>query len=429
MNSLLTKVLTLFMAFAASLPGQQVIDGVAAIVGERIILKSDILQLANMAAIQNRVNLLQQPGALELFQSQALESIITQYILVAQAKIDSLDDIDPEQVDQALDQQMDQIMAQVGTEENFFTAVGQTVRDFRREKWDTIRDQLIAEKFRAEKIKPVTISRPEVRAFFEAYKDSLPAIQTRAEISQLALIIEPGPESRASALVTINDLRAQLSGGADFSILASSYSEDPGSAARGGELGLVLRSELVPAFERAAFNLGPDEISDVVRSKFGYHIIQAIDKQGEKINVRHILITAKPSAQDRQLALDQVRELYFILQEEPALFDSLATGLAASSGREGEAASPYVGWVELGQLPSEAYRSALFGAKPGDITPPFETSDGFHILKIHDIKEGGPANLEGYYPQIESLALQQKQAQYLNSWLIMARKQLFIKIL
>ncbi|MCH8328130.1 MAG: peptidylprolyl isomerase, partial [Candidatus Marinimicrobia bacterium] len=411
MKLLLTKAMILSVVLAASLSGQQVVDGVAAIVGERIILKSDVLQLANMAAIRNRVNLLEQPGAMELYQSQALETMITQFILVAQAKIDSLDDIDPGQVDQALDQQMDQILAQVGTEENFFNAVGQTVRDFRREKWDTIRDQLIADKFRSEKIKQVTISRPEVRAFFEAYKDSLPDIETRAEISQLALIIEPGPESRESALAVINDLHAQILGGADFSTLASSHSQDPGSAVRGGELGFVLRNDLVPAFEKAAFALATDEISSVVESKFGYHIIQAIAKQGEKINVRHILIIAKPSAQDRQMALEKVRDLYFLLQEEPALFDSLALGLAASGGTKDAAPSPYVGWVELSSLPSEAYRSALFGAKPGDITPPFETPEGFHILKIHDIKDGGPASLEEYYPQIERIALQKKQAQ------------------
>lgn len=409
------------------LSGQDALDGIAAMVGEKIILKSDVLQLANMAAIQRGINLLQNPAALEAYQGQALQSLVTQSILVAQAKIDSLDEIPSDQVDKALEEQIQSILAQVGSEENFVAAVGQSLREFRRDRWETVRDQLIAERYQQEKFSRVTISRPEVESFFHAYKDSIPAVDTRVELSQITYPIRAGSEALDSALSLITDLRQQIMSGADFSTLAIEHSTDPVSAARGGELGFVRRGDLVPEFEQTAFNLEEGEISDIVVTVFGFHIMELIARQGEKINVRHILISATADSRDRDRVLEEVRNAYFKLVEEPEIFDSLA--LKASASSKGTPKSPYLGWIELTRLPSDAYRSAVFGAHAGDITPPFETEEGFHLLKIIDIKAGGPPNLANYYPQIEKLALQQKQFQYLEGYLERVRNRLFIKIL
>ena len=409
------------------LAGQEALDGIAAMVGEKIILKSDVLQLANMAAIQRGINLLENPAALEAYQGQALQSLVTQSILVAQAKIDSLDDIPSDQVDQALEQQIQSILAQVGSEDNFAEAVGQSLREFRRDRWETVRDRLIAERYQQEKFNRVTISRPEVESFFQAYKDSIPSVDTRVELSQITYPIQAGPDAKEKALGLITDLRQQILSGTDFSTLAIEHSADPVSASRGGELGFVRRGDLVPEFEQTAFNLEAGEISDIVATVFGFHIMELIARQGEKINVRHILISATADAADRDRVLEEVRKAYFMLVEEPELFDSLA--LRASTSSNGAAKTPYLGWIELSRLPSDAYRSAVFGANSGDITPPFETEDGFHLLKILDIKKGGPPNLVNYYPQIEKLALQQKQFQYLEGYLERVRNRLFIKIL
>jgi len=123
--------------------------------------------------------------------------------------------------------------------------------------------------------------------------------------------------------------------------------------------------------------------------------------------------------------LNDIRELYFLLTENPALFDSLVDSLSVYEDSPQDLG--YIGWIEFSSLPAESYRSALFGSAPGEIAPPFETEEGFHILKVIDIKEGGMPTLEEYYPQIETMALRQKQADYLSSWLENKRKEVFIK--
>lgn len=426
MKSFWIKLLLCLPLLSAAQDDDQVLDGIAAMVGDKIILKSDVLQLANMVALQNQVDIMQNPAARQAFETRALESLITQNILIARAKIDSLDDISADRVDQALEQQMDNIMAQVGTEENFLAVVGQTVRDFRRERWDMVRDQLVAEQYQKDRIGKVTITRPEVLAFFESYRDSLPQIDKRVEISQITLPIQAGLLAQSAAQTLAHAVRERVQAGESFADLAAEYSQDPVSQSRGGELGFVRRGQLVPAFERSAFSLRAGETSPVVKTVFGYHIIQLIDRQGERVNVRHILLKAESSAADRELALDRIRRAYFTLVDNPGWFDSLAAAFQDSADSKVPA---YIGWVEMQKLPSEAFRNALFGAKPDEITPPFETEEGFHILRVHDVKQGGAPTLDLYYPQIEALALQRKQGQYLEKWLNIIRKGLFIKIL
>ena len=126
-------------------------------------------------------------------------------------------------------------------------------------------------------------------------------------------------------------------------------------------------------------------------------------------------------------ALEEIKKYFFQLEEEPSLFDTLVNDLSTIYSSITDLG--YVGWIELGEVPHPAYRSALFGIKAGEITPPFETPEGFHILKVSADKEGGAPTLEEYYPQIEGLALRQKQNISFEKWLERVRKDIFIKIL
>jgi parvulin-like peptidyl-prolyl isomerase len=148
---------------------------------------------------------------------------------------------------------------------------------------------------------------------------------------------------------------------------------------------------------------------------------------GEKIHVRHILVAVEPTDNDREAGLEHVREYFFTLEADPTMFDSIVKEISESENPPQELG--YIGWVEHGQLPSESYKTALFGAGTGEITPPFETPLGFHILKVIDMKEGGAPNLEEYYPQIADFALRYKQASYLETWLDRVRKEVFIRII
>ncbi len=419
------RALLLSLTLPLLLGAQQIVDGVAAIVGDKVILKSAVLQLAQMTALQNGANLNTSPALLARYQTAAFENLILQTILLARAKLDSLDEVADEEVDAALEEQVANILAQIGSEDRFKEFLGQTLREFKRDRWFDLRDQIIAERYQMGKISSLTVTRDEVREFFQAYKDSIPPVGTRMELAQLALPIRSGETARSQARLRIDDIHAQLLQGADFAELARTYSDDQASQARGGSLGFVRRGELVPAFEEMAFQLAQDQLSDVVETVFGYHVMQLLEKQGERINVRHILIAIEPTAADREQALDRIRDYYFILSDQPALFDSLVQALSSEENASEDLG--YIGWLEDNQYPSEAYRSAVFGARPGDITPPFETPDGFHILHVLNVKEGGAPTLEDYYPQIEALALRNKQSQYLDKWLSRVRKEVFIK--
>lgn len=417
----LVVALMLPLAMTAQLP----VDGIAAIVGDKIILKSDVYQLAQMNALRGRVDLSARPELLSRYYETAFDALVMQNILLARAKVDSMDIIPDEEVDQALDQQIEMMLTQAGSQSRFEETIGQSLRDFRKEHWYNLRDQIIAERYQAEKISAVRISRDEVEEFYYAYKDSIPPVDTRSELSQIILPVRPGALAKELAYKEISNIQERLARGESFADLARQFSDDPASKERGGNLGLIRRGELVQDFEEVAFSLENGETSDVVETEFGYHIIQSIDKQGERVNVRHILITVEPNEADREATLERVRGYYFFLIENPALFDSLVNVLSNDNNPPHDLG--YIGWIENNQLPQDAYRSAIFGTKPGDITPPFETQEGFHILKILDQKEGGNPTLGEYYPQIESLALRNKQARHLDKWLETIQKVVFIK--
>lgn len=428
MNYTLIKIF--FMVIAVpwiALRAQEQIDGIAAIVGDDIILKSEVLQLAQMTALQNSVDLQRNPSFLQVFQSEALNILITQKILLDRSRVDSLDEIPSEQVDQALEMQIDNLLSQLGSESEFEQLMGQRLRDFRQDHWFVVRDQLIAEQYQNDKIARLTVNRQEVEAFYQAYKDSLPPVDPRYELTQILVPIKAGSIAYGLARAKIEMLQERLSQGEAFSGLASEYSDDQASRDRGGQLGFVRRGELVPEFEETAFSLEPGQLSDIIETAFGFHIITLIEKQGERINVSHILVTIDPTPEDRQLALSTVRDFFFLLEDGPSLFDSLLTIVSTEFGNSPDLG--YIGWIELSLLPSQAYRSALFSLKPGQISPPFETKDGFHLLKVLNFKEGGSPNLEDYYPQIEALTLRNKQSEFFSSWLSNVRNDVFINVL
>ncbi|MBA7671757.1 Chaperone SurA [subsurface metagenome] len=421
------KRLVIILSLPFSLSAQQLLDGVAAIVGENVILKSDVVQLAQINALQNRVDIYSNPDMINQFQEAAFEALVLQKILLDRAKVDSMDIIPDEEVDLALDQQVEAMLAQVGSESRFQEIIGQSLRDFRTDHWYDIRDQIIAERYQANKIQPVKITRDEVDEFYYTYKDSLPPIDTRYEISQIIMPNRPGKAAYKQAYDKISDVLLRLSQGHSFPDLAREYSDDPVSKALGGDLGFVRRGEFVQQYEEIAFSIEEGQISEIVETEFGYHIIQLMEKQGERIHTRHILVTAKPTDEDRDKALTKIRDYYFLLNESPTLFDSLIQSLSNEANPHPDLG--HIGWIEYSNLPHESYRSALFGTSAGDITPPFETQEGFHILKVLDLKEGGIPTLEEYYPQIEVMALRQKQAKYMNQWLESVRKEVLIKTL
>jgi peptidyl-prolyl cis-trans isomerase SurA len=173
------------------------------------------------------------------FQDMALENLIVQNILLDRARVDSMDVVESEEVDQLLDQRIETILAQIGSEEQFEIEMGQSVRDFRRDYWNDMRDQIIAERYRGDKIKSVSVTRDEVAEFYIVYKDSIPAVDNQYELSQIVVQIVPGSDANDRAYNRIAAVREELLSGSSFESLAQIYSDDPISSAQGGDLGFV----------------------------------------------------------------------------------------------------------------------------------------------------------------------------------------------
>ncbi len=423
----MTKWFFVVFIIPFALSAQELVDGIAAIVGDNIILKSDILQLAQINALQNQVDVYSHPEQILRFEGVAFDALLMQNILLDRARIDSMDVIPEEDVDIALERQVENILSQVGSESRFEEVIGQSLRDFKLDHWDDIRKQIIAERYQAEKIKSISVTRDEVETFYSVYQDSLPLIDNRYELSQIILPVQPGDSAYKEAHERISFVYQRLLSGDSFSDLAREYSDDPASKDLGGDLGFVRRGELVRPYEEVAFSMTEGQVSEIVESIFGYHIIQLLEKQGERVHTRHILVIARTTDRDREEALNTIRDYFFRLSDNPSLYDSLVQTLSINDNLNLDLG--YIGWIEYSNLPHEAYRSALFGTRSGDITPPFETNQGFHILKVLNFKEGGTLNLKEYYPQLSAMALRQKLVKHMNLFLENARNDVFIKTL
>ena len=180
--------------------------------------------------------------------------------------------------------------------------LGQSLSDFRREFWYDMRDRLITEQYQQQLIMSVNINRDGVFNFYEEYKDSLPDFPIKMKIRHLLTRIKAGEESKKNALFEIKQIRDRILNGELFSDLAKAFSDDPGSKNNGGSLGYIRRNQMVKEFETKAYTQEINSISDPVETVFGYHILETTEKSGEKIKVRHILISPEVTEKDESLA-------------------------------------------------------------------------------------------------------------------------------
>jgi len=412
--------------FAGSLfaQQQQVVDGVAAVVEDELILYSDIQQYARLQANQMGITPYKNPEQYKQLEEEMLQSLIDQKIILAKAKEDSIEVKDRE-VDQMLQQQIDNMIQQAGSEAALKQAVGMSVRELKKEYREDVRKRLLVERYQSTKFSDVTVSRSEVEKFYNTYKDSLPEMPKRVNISHIVIKEKPNTLADSLAIAKLQSIRDQIQNGADFSAMAQKYSQDPGSRMNGGDLGFVARGTLVPAFEEKAFSLSPGQISDVVKTEFGYHLIKLIDRRGEKIHVKHILIKPQVTEQDKQNIVNQLQDIRKEIKNG-APFDSLAREY--SDDEDVGLNGGNLGWFNAKNLQIPAFKSVLDTMQVGEISQPFHTDFGWHILRLNDVKPGGKMTLQKNWVEIEQLALQQKQTEEYQRWLQDLRKQFYINV-
>ncbi|HRT00227.1 MAG TPA: peptidylprolyl isomerase, partial [Bacteroidales bacterium] len=265
-----------------------VIDQIVAKVGNEIILKSDIENQYYQVLAQGYVEE-------EDLRCEVLEELLFQKLLYLQAKADSIQVTDRE-VESELDRRLSIFITQYGSEEKLEEYFGKSISEIKSDFRELIREQMMTQKVQQKLTSDIKVSPSDVRMFYESLpKDELPVIQGYYEFSEIVIVPKITKEEKEKTIEKLNNIRERIIQGESFATMAILYSEDPGSASKGGELGFVSRTDLVPEFSSVAFNLtSTDDVSRVVETEYGFHIIQLIERKGNLMNFRHILITPKP---------------------------------------------------------------------------------------------------------------------------------------
>ena len=419
------KILLIFtISFSFSQGDVQYIDGIAAIVEDHVILKSDLIQMVNMAAIQNKIDPRTNPDAFIQLQNSVIQSMVDQKIMLEMAELDSIV-VDEKEVDQALDQQIQMLVAQAGGESQAEDALGQPIKDFRREFWYDMKDRMISERYQQQLLSSVVVTRSEVKEFYKTYKDSLPVLPMMAKVRHLQVPIKPGAAAKEKTKSFLSELRSQIvDGGSSFSDIAKAHSLDP-SKNNGGELGWVKRGSLVKNFETAAFTIELGEISDPIETEFGYHILETLEKQGDKIRVRHVLMSPEITKDDNERAYN----LAFSLKDSATTLQKFKDLVKKySSDKTTTDIGGDLGWIDPTSYVVPEIGQAIKYIELGSCSPPINSSIGFHLLWVGGLKKGGRPNLQDHWAEVESMALNKKKMDWYQGWISGAREKFHIQI-
>ena len=419
------RIFLLLTILTSQSPAQQLFDGIAAIVGDEIVLISDINALITSYAFQNKIDISRQPDLYERLGKEFLNRLIDQKLLLIKADEDTIQ-ADEERVEQSLNQQMDYMLQQAGSEkkleEYYSSPLFKIKSDLRKELSNQMRIQILREK----RFGNTKISRKDVEVFFETYHDSLPNMKSSVDISHILLQVTPSESSFKEAFEKALDIQNKLKAGEDFSDLARKFSEDPGSAANGGTLGFVSRGTLVKEFEEVAFALEPGQISDIVQTQFGFHIIQLIERQGERISVRHILIQLKPTVDDEKRVIDELNRIRETVLKGDSTFEDMAVRHSADPNIQKDRG--HLGVFEEGGFQIKEFETAIKNLNTGEISQPFRTDFGYHIVLLNKRNEARQFTLKNDWEQIEQWALQDKREKEFTEWLTQLRSEIPVVI-
>ena len=404
---------------------RQTIDGVAAIVGDKTILKSDINQALSMAIFQQKLDPNKNADKILQLKKEIIRSVVNRKVILVMAELDSVV-VQDKDVDRTLEEQINNIVAQAGSEEAAEKALGQPLRVFRREYWYDIKDMMVAQKYQQELIGKVSINKHGVVGFFNSYRDSIPPFPTTVKLRHLLVKIEPGVEQIDKTVILLKSLREKiLKGETTFESVAAQYSQDPGSKNSGGGLGFVRRGNLVTEFESVAFTLRPGEISLPVKTEFGYHIIETEAILGEKIKVRHVLISPPLTDKDETLAYNRALSLK---DSSKTLADFISTIKEHSMDSQTKEGGGNLGWIDPNTYPIPEFGMVVGQINPNECAGPVQSEYGYHLLWIEATKQGGRADLSKHWNEIETLALNKKRGDWFEGWVLDARKNFYINI-
>jgi len=408
----------------------KIIDQVVAVVGGNIILKSDV----ENSYLQAQAEGMTSDGDMKC---EILENLLVDKLLLAEAELDTLIVATPSQINQQLEGTIQMYISRLGSENQVEEYFGKPIPVLKSDMEKPIRNQILTQQMQAKIVENVTTTPAEVRAYYRSLdEEEIPVIPTQYEYKQITMIppIELAEENRVKA--QLRDLKKRIEEGASFGSLAMFYSEGP-EAGNGGELPYRGRAELDPAYASAAFNLKDDRISNVVETEMGYHIIQLIDRRGEQIKTRHIMMRPKVSTEAMETTINRLDSLANIIRKGDISFEDAALLFSAdksSRNNGGLVMNPNTlsSRFSVEELDADVSK-VLTNLRINEISDPFESIDDnlrkvYKIVKLVDKTEGHKANLENDYQRIAEAFLNHKRENTLKKWIQEQQNDTYIRI-
>ena len=402
------------------LSAQTLIDRIIAVVDKEIITESELNERVMYLAMQYRIDP-NQPG----LRIQVLDGLISDKLVLAQALIDSIEVTDDE-VTRMLDQQIANFVRQVGSEQRIEQMYGKPISRIKREYRTEIKNQLLVQKVRQQREAALSITRREAEDFFTSFKDSLPQVPEEYELSHIYIVPKPDTAVEAKTRQQMQVILDSIRGGGDFQVFAKRYSTDPGSAASGGDLGWEKRGAFVREFEETVFGLKEGDISSIIKTQFGFHIIQLLGRRGESVHARHILLKIDKGPASDSLAVDTLRAIRERIQKGES-FAKLASKY--SEDEDTRSIGGDLGMLTVDQLQPD-FAGQIKEMKEGEISEPLRTvvgaSYGFHIVWMRKKILPHAINLQDDYKRIEQLALYMKRNKLNAEWIEELKKTIYV---
>ncbi len=409
----------------------QIIDRIVAVVGQNIILQSDIESRYLEYRLQGGIK-----GSASDLRCEILEDLMFQKLMLNQAEMDSITVTD-DQVNADVDRWMSYLVSQLGSQENLEKYYKKTMPEIREELVRARRENMLVEQVQQAMLSNVEVTPSEVKKYYHSMsKDSIPMVNTKYEIAQIVKKPPVTLDQKLEVKDRLYKMRKRILNGERFSTLALLYSEDPGSAKKGGELGFKGKGEFVPEFEAAAFNLRDGEISEVIETEYGFHIIQMIERRDDYVNVRHILMTVKVDPEALQVAYDELDSIAGLIRNDSLTFDEAVRRFSDEKDR-----------INGGILVNQATGGTLFDASEldqqisvvvnqmevGEISDPVpmktsDNKDACRLVCLRKKTEPHKANLKDDYTLIRDLTMQKKREEIINNWISNKSAKAYIKV-
>jgi peptidyl-prolyl cis-trans isomerase SurA len=400
---------------------QVLIESVAAIVGNEVIYLSD---LGNAIADVKR-NGNKTPD--DELTCRVFQQMLVSKLFMDQARIDSITVTD-DAVEGDLNMRMNDAIRTAGSEEALIAYFKKSMLEIRRDIKKTLLEQQIVSEVQSKISKNITITPAALKKYYNSIpKDSLPVVPAKYAISLIQLDPPDNEDNKAEARQKLLDIRSQILAGKSFNVLAIMYSEDTESAKKGGEIGYMVKGELEKPYAEAAFSLTKNTVSKIVESKYGFHLIQLIDRKGDMVNTRHILIRPKVKPDQAVQAISKLDSIANLIRIDSLKFENAALRFSTHkdsriNGGKFVSSNPSsrITWFTLEELNPEMYMK-IRDMKPGEISAAFKTTDEnnnevFRIIKLDNVLPAHAANLKDDYQTLYDAALSKERVKVFDKW-------------